>query len=101
LIKPYSVLDTTDKMAENSNTSITAQTASQSMSAQATQRPSIFAGNDAKRMSFDGNLPLYNLSSSPGSLGFTAGLIGSTPNYNRDRRDSLKLLSQLQDFGTD
>jgi hypothetical protein len=103
LLKQSPVLDKTDKMADNSNAnaSISAQAAAQSISAQATQRASIFAGNDAKRMSFDGNLPQYNLSTSPGGLGLTSGLIGSTPNYNRDRRDSLKLLSQLQDFGTD
>jgi len=65
---------------------------------------SIFAGNDAKRMSFDGNSMPYGtsptsiLSQSPGSFGFTSGLTGG---YKRDRRDSLKNIVHLQDFGTD
>ncbi|ODM92495.1 hypothetical protein Ocin01_14178 [Orchesella cincta] len=90
-------------MADNTNKmAAMPQTAAQPMPA----RPTIFGGNDAKRMSFDGNIPQYGtsptsiLSQSPGSFGFTSGLTGGAT-YNRDRRDSLKNMVHLQDFGTD
>jgi hypothetical protein len=64
----------------------------------------IFGGNDAKRMSFDENMPNPNqyghLSSSP-----LSSLLSGSPNnpsgYNPARRDSLKNMWHLQDFGTD
>jgi len=89
-------------MADNkASANIPAQATTQSMAVK-TAQSSIFAGNDAKRMSFDGNMPQYNLSQSPGTLsGLTSGLIGGMPSYNRDRRDSLKNMVHLQDFGTD
>lgn len=90
-------------MAENTNKTPTmAQTAAQPAPA----RINIFGGNDAKRMSFDGNMPQYGtsptsiLSQSPGGSTWTSGLTGGVQ-YNRDRRDSLKNLVHLQDFGTD
>lgn len=90
-------------MADNTNKmGAVPQTAAQPMPT----RTNIFAGNDAKRMSFDGNMPQYGasptsiLSQSPGSWGLTSGLSGGVQ-YNRDRRDSLKNMVHLQDFGTD
>ncbi|CAL8093681.1 unnamed protein product [Orchesella dallaii] len=89
-------------MADNNKMGAMPQTTAQPMP----PRTNIFAGNDAKRMSFDGNMPQYGtsptsiLSQSPGSWGITSGLAGGVQ-YNRDRRDSLKNMVHLQDFGTD
>jgi len=63
-------------------------------------RTNIFGMNDAKRMSFDGNMP-YSVSPTTAGFGIASGLMGATPTYNRDRRDSLKNMVHLQDFGTD
>jgi hypothetical protein len=58
----------------------------------------IFAGNDAKRMSFDENMPYTpQYSGSPLSSMFSQ----SPGGYNPARRDSLKNMVHLQDFGTD
>jgi len=58
----------------------------------------IFGGNDAKRMSFDENMPYQpQYSTSPLSSLLSGGNSGG---YNPARRDSLKNMWHLQDFGT-
>jgi len=87
------------KMADN-NTNRSQPNQAAPTQPMATPRTNIFgAAADAKRMSFDGNMP-YSVSPTTG-FGIASGLIGSVPSYNRDRRDSLKNMVHLQDFGTD
>jgi len=68
------------------------------------QMTKIFGANDAKRMSFDENSG-YNpqLSSSPLSsiLGRSPGGTTYPEGYNPARRDSLKNMWHLSDFGTE
>jgi len=84
-------------MAENTqNTNATQQVPSQPIA----MSSRIFGMNDAKRMSFDENMPMPQYGSSPLSSLLSQSPGGTPAGFNQGRRDSLKNMWHLQDFGT-
>jgi len=86
-------------MAENNqNMNATQQVPSQPI----TMSSRIFGMHDAKRMSFDENMPVPQYGSSPLSslLSQSPGGTTNPAGFNQGRRDSLKNMWHLQDFGT-